>query len=261
MAMRSFMTESVACASRYAGKERDAESGLDYFGARYYASSMGRWMSLDWADKPEAVPYSQLDNPQSLNLYGYVNNNPLSKADPDGHCPYCAVVDQVLTEAEESPAGQTIINAVGATVTAAFAIGSGLASDTLSSARPPAGYVPGGSLTDGKGNSIFISKGAGASAATGDKANTGPKAADAPTVTASGQAANATGEKRGPSGKAQGNSTRHNTEKGAKEAAARESKDGTARKDANPKDGRGGHYHPNDTDRSASDHHYYPNNK
>jgi RHS repeat-associated protein len=73
-------------ANSFTGKERDAESGLDYFGARYYASNMGRWMSPDWADKPEAVPYSSLDNPQSLNLYGYVLNNPLSKADADGHC-------------------------------------------------------------------------------------------------------------------------------------------------------------------------------
>ena len=71
---------------KFTGKERDAESGLDYFGARYYASSVGRWMSPDWADKPEAVPYSSLDDPQSLNLYGYVGNNPLSKADADGHC-------------------------------------------------------------------------------------------------------------------------------------------------------------------------------
>nr|WP_255551582.1 RHS repeat-associated core domain-containing protein [Granulicella sp. dw_53] len=70
---------------RFTGKERDAESGLDYFGARYYTSSMGRWMSPDWADKPEAVPYSKLDNPQSLNLYGYVLNNPLSQKDDDGH--------------------------------------------------------------------------------------------------------------------------------------------------------------------------------
>jgi RHS repeat-associated protein len=71
---------------RSTGKERDAESGNDYFGARYYSSAMGRFMSPDWADKPEAVPYSSLDNPQSLNLYGYVNNNPLSKVDKDGHC-------------------------------------------------------------------------------------------------------------------------------------------------------------------------------
>ena len=73
----------------FTGKERDTESGLDYFGARYYASTMGRWMSPDWADKPEAVPYSSLDNPQSLNLYGYVLNNPLSRADADGHWPDC----------------------------------------------------------------------------------------------------------------------------------------------------------------------------
>src|SRR5271167_2921199 len=75
-------------ASRSTGKERDAESGLDYFGARYYASSMGRWMSPDWSAKEDPVPYAKLDDPQSLNLYGYVLNNPLAKADLDGHgCP------------------------------------------------------------------------------------------------------------------------------------------------------------------------------
>ncbi len=37
----------VHCAYKFTGKERDAESGLDYFGARYYASSMGRFMSPD----------------------------------------------------------------------------------------------------------------------------------------------------------------------------------------------------------------------
>jgi RHS repeat-associated protein len=70
---------------KFTGKERDAESGLDYFGARYYASSMGRWMSPDWSAKEEPVPYAKLDNPQSLNLYGYVLNNPLAHADADGH--------------------------------------------------------------------------------------------------------------------------------------------------------------------------------
>ena len=51
-------------------------------------------MSPDWADKPEAVPYSDLSNPQSLNSYGYVKNNPLSQADPDGHC--CEAVKDFL---------------------------------------------------------------------------------------------------------------------------------------------------------------------
>jgi RHS repeat-associated protein len=79
-------SQTTANNYKFTGKERDTESGFDYFGARYYNSNMGRWISPDWAAKPEAVPYSDLHNPQSLNLYGYVNNNPLSKADPDGHC-------------------------------------------------------------------------------------------------------------------------------------------------------------------------------
>ena len=77
---------ATVCLSRYTGKERDSESGNDYFGARYYASSMGRFMSPDWSDKAEPIPYADLTNPQTLNLYGYTGNNPLSRTDPDGHC-------------------------------------------------------------------------------------------------------------------------------------------------------------------------------
>jgi RHS repeat-associated protein len=40
----------------FTGKERDTESGLDEFGARYYASSLGRFMTPDWATKPIDVP-------------------------------------------------------------------------------------------------------------------------------------------------------------------------------------------------------------
>jgi RHS repeat-associated protein len=69
----------------FSGKERDSESGLDYFGARFYASGMGRWMSPDWSAKEEPVPYAKMENPQTLNLYTYVGNNPLSFADADGH--------------------------------------------------------------------------------------------------------------------------------------------------------------------------------
>jgi RHS repeat-associated protein len=69
----------------FTGKERDTESGLDYFGARYNSSTMGRFMSPDWAAKAEPVPYSKLDNPQSLNLYAYVFNNPVTDVDADGH--------------------------------------------------------------------------------------------------------------------------------------------------------------------------------
>jgi len=89
---------------KFTGKERDAESGLDFFGARYYGSTTGRWMSPDWAAKPEAVPYSKLDNPQSLNLYNYVGNNPLSRADVDGHVwPILALAGSGTLLTEESP--------------------------------------------------------------------------------------------------------------------------------------------------------------
>lgn len=76
-----------ATTHKFTGKERDAESGLDYFGARYYASVMGRWLSPDWSSSPSGVPYADLSNPQSLNLYGYMRNNPLGGVDADGHWP------------------------------------------------------------------------------------------------------------------------------------------------------------------------------
>jgi RHS repeat-associated protein len=69
----------------FTGKERDSESGLDNFGARYNSSSMGRFMTPDWSAKPQGVPYAVLDDPQSLNLYAYVRNNPLNRTDPSGH--------------------------------------------------------------------------------------------------------------------------------------------------------------------------------
>jgi RHS repeat-associated protein len=78
-----------ACFSRSCstGKERDQESGNDYFGYRYYASSMGRWLSPD----PTGLDYADLTNPQSFNLYSYVLNNPLKFGDPNGL--YCAWED------------------------------------------------------------------------------------------------------------------------------------------------------------------------
>jgi RHS repeat-associated protein len=64
----------------FTGKERDNELGLDYFGARYYASSMGRFMSPD----PSGLYFANPFNPQSLNLYNYGLNNPLINTDPTG---------------------------------------------------------------------------------------------------------------------------------------------------------------------------------
>jgi len=77
----------------FTGKERDSETGNDYFGARYYGSGLGRFMTPDWAAKPTAVPYAMFGNPQSLNLYSYVNNNPTTTRDPDGHF---AIADDLI---------------------------------------------------------------------------------------------------------------------------------------------------------------------
>ena len=77
--------QHASFAYKFTGKERDSESGLDNFGARYMSSQYGRFMTPDWSAKPEGVPYAKLDNPQSLNLYAYVLNNPVSRMDPDGH--------------------------------------------------------------------------------------------------------------------------------------------------------------------------------
>ncbi len=65
---------------RFTGKERDTETGLDYFGARYYGSSMGRFMTPD----PLFMELHRLEDPQSLNLYQSVRNNPIALADSTG---------------------------------------------------------------------------------------------------------------------------------------------------------------------------------
>ena len=120
-------------------------------------------MSPDWADKPEAVPYSDHGDPQSLNLYGYVRNNPLSQADADGHCyPSCTtgigagvgaitgagaeILGQKLTG--EAYDGRKVFNA---------AVGGGLAGAITGIAGPEAGLgakVFFGALGSGLGGGV-----------------------------------------------------------------------------------------------------------
>jgi RHS repeat-associated protein len=81
------MTDSSSCSpaqrlSRWqysTGKERDAETGLDYFLARYYSGPQGRFTSPD----PTMLSVNTL-NPQTWNRYSYVLNNPLRYVDPLG---------------------------------------------------------------------------------------------------------------------------------------------------------------------------------
>jgi RHS repeat-associated protein len=83
---------------KFTGKERDAESGLDYFIVRHYSSALGRFMQPDEfkggpvdafdgeTGPPGPLPYANIFNPQSLNKYSYTYNNPLRYTDPNGHC-------------------------------------------------------------------------------------------------------------------------------------------------------------------------------
>lgn len=81
-------------------KERDVETGLDYFLARNYSPTQARFTSpdeftgrpdelFDFAETAADNPtfYSAIEEPQSLNKYQYCFNNPLSYVDPDGHAP------------------------------------------------------------------------------------------------------------------------------------------------------------------------------
>jgi RHS repeat-associated protein len=63
---------------RFTGHERDAETGLDYMHARYFGTSLGRFMVVDPGN--DVV----LEDPQSWNKYTYVRNNPINATDPDG---------------------------------------------------------------------------------------------------------------------------------------------------------------------------------
>jgi RHS repeat-associated protein len=79
---------------KYAGHELDVDTGLSYMNARYYNGKVGRFVSLDPAylligdqrfkDKYQRTLEMHLSDPQSLNSYSYVNNNPLKWTDLDG---------------------------------------------------------------------------------------------------------------------------------------------------------------------------------
>ncbi|HEU4510318.1 MAG TPA: RHS repeat-associated core domain-containing protein [Pyrinomonadaceae bacterium] len=93
-------TGGDAVRQQFTEKERDVETGLDYFLARYYSSTQGRFTSpdefsggpdelFDFVDDASINPtfYADLLKPQSLNKYQYSYNNPLRYVDPDGHDP------------------------------------------------------------------------------------------------------------------------------------------------------------------------------
>jgi RHS repeat-associated protein len=74
-----FSAQRPALCSQFTGKERDAETGLDFFLARYYSGAQGRFTRPDPGNAGAAII-----NPQTWNAYSYVENNPINRIDPSG---------------------------------------------------------------------------------------------------------------------------------------------------------------------------------
>ena len=67
-------TGSFSSMYTFSAKERDSETGLSYFGSRYYSSDLSIWLSVD----PMATKYP------SLSPYVYCADNPVKLVDPNG---------------------------------------------------------------------------------------------------------------------------------------------------------------------------------
>lgn len=100
---------TATCSQNYKfqGKERDTETQNDDFGAREYTWRFGRWLSSDWSATPVPVAYANLSNPQTLNLYAMVTDDPESFADLDGHTEEPLGILNLINNVEET-AQQTI---------------------------------------------------------------------------------------------------------------------------------------------------------
>jgi RHS repeat-associated protein len=257
---------------KFEGKERDSETQNDEFGARSYSWRFGRWLSSDWSSVPVPVPYANLTNPQTLNLYAMVADDPESFADLDGHedkdsnatPPAGPTADKTLAQNTQAETTAQNTTAAAATLplvlpqpsappldlgkvvdTVVDAVVDAVTSTTVAVAATAAYLISPGSGGGNNQNDTIQYKG-------------GPKAADAPGVTAGGQATNGHGQKIAPSGKPQVNEVNRNTREGAKNAANRGS--GTIH-DQNPKDGDRSHFHPARGDGSKvrdGSHYYYP---
>ena len=131
----------------YTGKQEESEFGINYFGARWYDPTMGRFLAID------PVGFSS-GNVQSFNRYAYANNNPYLYVDPDGELPILIPViiffaKELAGEAFERSTGLPALFSVkGAAKAAAkglkkFAKGGAGKSGKVISKQKQAGHVPG----------------------------------------------------------------------------------------------------------------------
>ena|ERR1035441_2367343 len=108
----------------FTGKERDAETGLDYFGARYFSGAQGRFTSPD-----DFFKDSHVADPQSWSKYAYARNNPLRYVDPNGENA------TVTTSCSTNDRNQTTCNVnISASISIYAESGSGITQGQLNAA-------------------------------------------------------------------------------------------------------------------------------
>jgi RHS repeat-associated protein len=149
------LSQSQQPRQQFTGKERDPETNLDYFDARYYGSLYGRFTSpdeftggpdelYDFADNAGDNPllYAEKGEPQSLNKYQYCYNNPLVYTDIDGHKPW----DWVKAGLEIASYVPGPIGTVASVAQVGIALAEG---DYKGAVAAAAGVIPGGKLIGG----------------------------------------------------------------------------------------------------------------
>jgi RHS repeat-associated protein len=157
-----YPTTPDAVTEKFTGKERDAETGLDFFDARYYSSAQGRFTSPDefkggfldaftgqHAFQPGPLPYADLIDPQTLNKYAYVRSNPLRYVDPDGHADVDTLTKhafKIVAIAEKSAptAAKTVFSTVLSTAASAFELGAAFFTFGTVTGGPHDELYPGG---------------------------------------------------------------------------------------------------------------------
>ncbi|QDU34187.1 tRNA(Glu)-specific nuclease WapA precursor [Poriferisphaera corsica] len=123
-------TAAYNLSNRYTDQVFDEDTGLYYYNSRYYDPELGRFIQPD-----SIVP--KTDDPQTLNRYSYVNNNPFKYVDPTGHFIIEAIViGAIVGGLSAAYSGENIlmgmaVGAVGALFMGLGAAGAGMFSSNI----------------------------------------------------------------------------------------------------------------------------------
>jgi RHS repeat-associated protein len=127
---------------QFTGQEKDNETGLNYYGARYYNSDLKRFTQPD--------PFIQdIYNPQSLNRYTYALNNPLKYTDPTGHVSITNIFNSV------AKAVNSVVKAVSGAVSTVKKVASTVSSAANSATKAVSAFVSNAAKPQGQGLSTY----------------------------------------------------------------------------------------------------------